>query len=80
MIRPSEDLCLTAYNTHSGHTSMPLVGFEPAIPGSERPQTPQRCHRDSAVILKCELEMIIKEVVVARVKLSPRIVSMRVGV
>jgi len=33
------DLCLTAYNTLDRHTSMPLVGFEPASPASERPET-----------------------------------------
>ena len=78
MIRPSEDLCLTAHNTHSTHTSMPPAGFEPTMPASERPQTPQRCHRDSAVLLNCELGMIINEAVVACVKLSPRIVRMLV--
>ena len=32
------DLCLTTHNTHNRQTSIPQVGFEPAIPGSERPQ------------------------------------------
>jgi hypothetical protein len=33
------DLYLTTHNTHNRHTSMPPVGFEPAIPVSERPKT-----------------------------------------
>jgi hypothetical protein len=33
------DLYLTAHNTHKRQTSMPPLGFEPAIPVSERPQT-----------------------------------------
>jgi hypothetical protein len=33
------DLYLTKHNTHNGHTSMAPVGFEPAIPASERPKT-----------------------------------------
>ena len=33
------DLYLTTHNTHKRQTSMPQVGFEPAIPVSERPQT-----------------------------------------
>jgi hypothetical protein len=33
------DLCLTTYNTHNRQTSMTPVGFEPAIPSSELPQT-----------------------------------------
>jgi hypothetical protein len=33
------DLYLTTHNTHKRRTSMPPVGFEPAIPTSERPQT-----------------------------------------
>jgi len=33
------DLYLTTHNTHNRQTSMSLVGFEPTIPGSERPQT-----------------------------------------
>jgi hypothetical protein len=33
------DLYLTTHNTHKRQTSMPLAGFEPTIPGSERPQT-----------------------------------------
>ena len=34
-----QDLYLTTHNTHNRQTSMPPVGFEPAIPGSERLQT-----------------------------------------
>ena len=30
---------LTTHNTQNTQTSMPLAGFEPAIPASERPQT-----------------------------------------
>ena len=33
------DLYLTTHNTQHRHTSMPPVGFEPTIPGSERPYT-----------------------------------------
>jgi hypothetical protein len=33
------DLYLTIYNTHKRQTSMPLEGFDPTIPASERPQT-----------------------------------------
>jgi hypothetical protein len=33
------DLYLTAHNTHKRQTSMPTVGFEPAISASEWPQT-----------------------------------------
>jgi hypothetical protein len=32
-------LYLTTHNTHNRETSMPPAGFEPEIPGSERPQT-----------------------------------------
>jgi hypothetical protein len=30
---------LTTHNTHNRQIFMPSVGFEPAIPASERPQT-----------------------------------------
>ena len=33
------DLYLTTHNTHNTQTSMPPVGFEPAISAGERPQT-----------------------------------------
>jgi len=33
------DLCLTIHNIHNRQTFMLSVGFEPAIPVSERPQT-----------------------------------------
>jgi hypothetical protein len=33
------DLYLTTHVTHKRQTAMPSVGFEPAIPASERPQT-----------------------------------------
>ena len=33
------DLYLTTHSTHKRQPSMPLEGFEPAIPASERPQT-----------------------------------------
>ena len=32
-------LYLTTHNIHTRQTGMPLAGFEPAIPSSERPQT-----------------------------------------
>jgi hypothetical protein len=31
------DLYITTHNTHKRQTSMPPVGFKPAIPASERP-------------------------------------------
>ena len=34
-----KDLYLTTHNTHNRQTSMPPVGFEPATPAGERPQT-----------------------------------------
>jgi hypothetical protein len=34
-----KDLYLTTYNTRNRQTSMPPVGFEPAIPAGVRPQT-----------------------------------------
>jgi hypothetical protein len=33
------DLYLTTHSTHKRQTSMPTVGFEPATPASERPET-----------------------------------------
>jgi hypothetical protein len=33
------DLYLTTHNVHKRQTSMPPVGFEPAIPANEWPQT-----------------------------------------
>ena len=33
------DLYMTTHNTHKRQTSMPLAGFEPAIPASEWPHT-----------------------------------------
>ena len=35
----SRDLFLIKHNTHKRQTSLPLAGFEPAIPTGERPQT-----------------------------------------
>jgi hypothetical protein len=35
------DLYLTTHNSHKRQTSMPPVGFEPAIPASARPQDPR---------------------------------------
>jgi hypothetical protein len=32
------DLYLTTHNTHKRQTSIPMAGFEPTIPASERPQ------------------------------------------
>ena len=34
-----KDLCFKTHHTHNRQTSMPLAGFEPTIPPSERPQT-----------------------------------------
>jgi hypothetical protein len=33
------DLYQTTHNVHKRQTSMPPAGFEPTIPGSQRPQT-----------------------------------------
>jgi hypothetical protein len=33
------DFCLTTHNTHKKQPYMPPLGFEPAIPATERPQT-----------------------------------------
>ena len=33
------ELYLITHNTHNRQTSMPSVGFEPAVPASERPRT-----------------------------------------
>jgi len=35
----SKTIYVTTHNTHGRKTSMPPVGFEPAIPASEQPQT-----------------------------------------
>ena len=35
----SRDLYLTTYNTHKRGTAIPLTGFEPAFPTSEKPQS-----------------------------------------
>ena len=43
----SRDLYLTTYNTHNRQTSMPPVGFEPAISAGELQQT---CALDRAAI------------------------------
>jgi hypothetical protein len=42
------DVYLTTHNTHNKQTSISTVGFEPAIPASEQPQTciTQRVHWD----------------------------------
>jgi len=37
--RPYADLYLTTHSTHKRQTSMPPVGFAPAVPANERPQT-----------------------------------------
>ena len=47
------ELYLTTYNTDNRHTTMPPVGFEPAIPASERPQTAQPTG-SSLLIIYCE--------------------------
>ena len=45
------DLYLTTHNTHHRHTSVPMAWFEPAIPGSERPQS------DALVIAVTEISI-----------------------
>jgi hypothetical protein len=37
------DPYLTTHSTHTKHTFMPPVGFEPAFPASERPRTHGNC-------------------------------------
>jgi len=41
VIGPSRDLYLTTHNNKMKQISMPPAGLEPAIPASERPQTPK---------------------------------------
>jgi hypothetical protein len=64
----------------TAHSQQTLIhapsGIRTCNPSKRPTALPQR----SAVLMNCELEMIIKELVVACVKLSPRIVRMRVGV
>ena len=43
------DLYLTTHNTHKKHTSMLLVGFEPTIPASGRPQTHALDHMATSI-------------------------------
>jgi hypothetical protein len=43
------DLYLTTHNTHNRQTSMPPVGFEPAIPVSKRPKTHALDRMDTAI-------------------------------
>jgi hypothetical protein len=37
--KPDAETSTRKHNTHKRHQSMPLAGFEPTIPASERPQT-----------------------------------------
>jgi len=46
------DLYLTTHNVHKRQTSMPLTGFEPTIPGSERPPTDALDHATTATGIK----------------------------
>jgi len=46
------DLYLATHNIHKRHISMPLGGFEPAIPARERQQT----HALNREAFKCHLE------------------------
>jgi len=49
--RPVADLYLLTLNNHTRHTSMPSVGFEPAIPTSERQQTHSLDHAATGISL-----------------------------
>jgi len=42
--RVAEVATYTAYNKHKRRSSMPLAGFEPAIPSTKRLHTPKRPH------------------------------------
>ena len=44
------DLYLTTHNIYKRHTSMPPVGFEPAIPASDRPQPHSTDRATTAII------------------------------
>jgi hypothetical protein len=65
MISPDElsahrrDLYLTTHNIRNRQTPMPPVGFQPAIPGSERPQTHSL---DRAAIGTCDVIYYCNEI------------------
>jgi hypothetical protein len=49
----SRDLYLTSHNTHKRQTTMPPVGFEPTILGSERPKI-NSSHRRGKFVINAE--------------------------
>ena len=49
------NLYLTTHNIHKRQTSMVLAGFEPANPGSERPQTHALDRATTEIGLLCEI-------------------------
>ena len=57
----------TTRHLQQTHTHAP-GGIRTCNPTKRAAADSLRCHRDSALLLNCELEMIIKEVVVAHVK------------
>jgi hypothetical protein len=52
------DLYLTTHNIHERQTSMPLAGFEPTVPASERPQTHSLDHANTGIASTLLLESI----------------------
>ena len=54
------DLYLTTHDTHNRQTSMPPpVGFEPAIPVNERPQTHALCRAATWVKVSLNQSVIV---------------------
>jgi hypothetical protein len=49
----SRDLYLTTHNAQNRQTSMPLAGFEPTIPASERPHTHALEHSATGTGMHC---------------------------
>jgi len=56
----AEPLYLTTHTTHKRQTSMPPAGFEPTIPGSERPQTHAL---DRAATGICRFNLYLTEII-----------------
>jgi hypothetical protein len=49
VISLTRDLYLTIHTTHKGRTTMPLVGYEPIIPASKRPQIYASVHAATGI-------------------------------
>ena len=64
------DLYLTTHNTHNRQTSMAQVGFEPAIPGSERPQSPALDRAVPGIGISCHFSELWQTL-----KLKPRLIK-----